>query len=288
VGGGEIFLKNFNLLKSYEKCGSIKICAITSNTTFFDSIAGIPFVAKKDIIKDDYDIVIAMSEKYFKEMVSEAYDMGFTPEQIISYKALVIPNVNFEKYMELKKNVPTIFCMNCWGAFTYNQLGLGFASPFINMYVLEDDFLKFLHRPGWYMAQSLELSRMVYNDDTNMEFPVCMCGDIELYFNHYTSYELAVASWERRKKRINWNNILAMMYTENSEIAEKFDKLDYDKKVCFTPFKSELKSVCALEFGTRNEMNDKPFWYIVNSVALGELPYYDPVELLLSGKIKRL
>jgi uncharacterized protein (DUF1919 family) len=275
-------------LKSYENCGTIKICAITSNTTVFDSIAGISFVAKKDIIKDDYDIVIAMSEKYLKEMVSEACDMGFTSEQVISYKALVTPNVNLEKYMELKKNVPTIFCMNCWGAATYSQLGLEFASPFITTSVSDNDFLRFLHRPKWYMEQSLKLSRMAYNENINIEFPICMWGNIELCFSHYTSYESAVADWEKRKKRINWNNIFVTMYTENQEIAEEFDKLDYEKKVCFTTFKSHLKSVCTLEFAKKNEMKDKLLWQIVNSMASGALPYYDSVELLLNGEIKRL
>jgi uncharacterized protein (DUF1919 family) len=287
-GGGEIFFRHFNLLKSFEKCGTIKISAITSNSTVFDSIAGIPFVAKKDIVKDDYDIVIAMSEKYLKEMVSEACDMGFSPEQVISYKALVTPNVNLEKYMELKKNVPTIFCMNCWGAATYHQLGLEFVSPFITTSVSDNDFLQFLHRPKWYMEQSLEFSRMDYNTDIDIEFPICMWEGIELWFSHHTSYELAVADWEKRKKRINWNNIFIAMYTENPRIAEEFDKLDYEKKVCFTTFKSNLKSVCTLEFAKKNEMKDKPFWYIVNSMASGVLPYYDSVELLLNGRIKRI
>jgi uncharacterized protein (DUF1919 family) len=115
-----------------------------------------------------------------------------------------------------------------------------------------------------------------------------MWGNIELCFSHYTSYESAVADWEKRKKRINWNNIFVTMYTENYEIVEEFDKLDYEKKVCFTTFKSNLKSVCTLEFAKKNEMKDKLLWQIVNSMASGALPYYDSVELLLSGEIKRL
>jgi hypothetical protein len=114
-GSGDIFCRNFNLLKSYEMCKNIKISAITSNMTVFDSFAEIKYVAKKDIIKDDYDIVIVMSEDYLDEIVSEAHEIGFAPEQVISYKALIIPNLNLEKYMELKKDVPTIFARNCWG-----------------------------------------------------------------------------------------------------------------------------------------------------------------------------
>jgi uncharacterized protein (DUF1919 family) len=47
------------------------------------------------------------------------------------------------------------------------------------------------------MEQELELSHMDYG---SVEYPVCMCGDIELYFSHYTSYESAVENWEKRKK----------------------------------------------------------------------------------------
>lgn len=287
-GSGIVFFQNINLLNSYETCGNIKISAITSNVTAFDCIAGIPFVEKKNVNKHDYDIVIVMSEKHLNEIVIEACDIGFAPEQVISYRALTSPNITLEKYMELKNNVPTIFTLNCWGGVTYHQLGIEFASPFINMFVKEYDFLKFLNRPRWYIEQSLELSRMAYNEDINIEYPVCLCGDIELYFNHYTSLESAVSNWEKRKKRINWNNIVVMIYTENIEIAKAFDKLDYEKKVCFAPFKSDFKSVYTLEFIKKNGMNDKPLWYVVNSMASGVLPYYDPVELLLTGTVKRI
>jgi hypothetical protein len=117
-GTGDVFFEKLDCLKYFEIHGSIKISAITSNTTLVDSIAGIPFVAKKDINKDDYDIVIVMSEKYMMDIISEAYGMGFAPEQVVSYRALdtlILRDSHLERYMELKKNVPTIFSLRCWG-----------------------------------------------------------------------------------------------------------------------------------------------------------------------------
>jgi uncharacterized protein (DUF1919 family) len=127
---------------------------------------------------------------------------------------------------------------------------------------------------------------MDYNNELKIDYPVCMCDDIELYFNHYASYESAVESWEKRKKRINWNNIFVTMYTENPEIAKEFDQLDYEKKICFTTFASDLNSACALVFTDENVLKYKPLWYIVTCMASGILQCYDPVELLLRGRIK--
>lgn len=282
---------------------SIEISAITGNPAAFDNISGIPFVAKEDINTDNYDIVIVMQEKYRTEIIREAnetsekrrteimreaYEMGFAPEQVVLCEILaelILVGSSLERYMELKKNVPTIFSMHCWGGLTYHSLGLEFASPFINLRLNENDFLRFLRRPRWYMEQSLELLRTGHDENLNIEFPVCRCGDIELYFNHYTSFESAVSKWEKRKKRINWNNIMAVMYTEHMEIAEEFDKLDYEKKICFTNFKSNLKSACGIEFTDENPMKQIELWDVVNGMASGAIQCYNPVELLLTGRV---
>ncbi len=46
------------------------------------------------------------------------------------------------------------------------------------------------------------------------------------------------SQWYDRVKRINYDNIFIMMYTENREISEQFSQLPWKKKVRFTPFES--------------------------------------------------
>jgi uncharacterized protein (DUF1919 family) len=153
------------------------------------------------------------------------------------------------------------------------------------LFLDEDDFLKFLHRPEWYLEQPVEFCGTKHEIRLHTEYPVGKCGDIEINFNHDTSFESAVSKWERRKKRINWNNIMAVMDTERMEIAEEFDKLDYEKKICFTNFKSNLKSAYSIEFTDESPMKYKELWDVVNQMASGGIRCYDPVELLLTGRL---
>ena len=62
-------------------------------------------------------------------------------------------------------------------------------------------------------------------------------GDLKLFLVHYSSIEQFQEEWERRRKRINKDNLFFIMNDRNccteSDIAA-FDALPYDNKVCFT------------------------------------------------------
>ena len=42
--------------------------------------------------------------------------------------------------------------------------------------------------------------------------------------------------------KVNWFNLLVVMYTENPKILEAFNRLPYAKKICFVPFETSLES----------------------------------------------
>ena len=74
-----------------------------------------------------------------------------------------------------------------------------------------------------------------YETNLKRDYPVGQLGDIRLYFNHYVDFEQARECWERRKKRINMDNLLCVSYTESESVARAFDKLPYKNKVIFIP-----------------------------------------------------
>lgn len=154
------------------------------------------------------------------------------------------------------------------------------------MYEDAVDYLKMCKDPQHYMNEPLKLVSTMYNSDTKKYFPVMACGDIKLYFNHSDSAESAMDCWERRKKRINWDNLFVMMYTEDYKEAMEFTKLPYEKKVCFVPFASEDKSLIHIEF--RERMADIPFWEIINKMARGVLPYYDVLDLIEKAEFTKV
>lgn len=189
--------------------------------------------------------------------------------------------------MEVINNNVSIFANNCWGGLVYHRLGLQFRSPLINMFFHDEDYLKFLNNPQKYINTKLSLKKECFVEETQKSYPICKCDDILLYFNHSESFEEANNTWEKRKKRINWDNIFVMMYTENKDVALDFSKLPYSKKVCFVPFQTDIESLFSLDFYEKDELSKLEFWQIVNGSISGMFECYDLVELLCSGKILR-
>lgn len=184
------------------------------------------------------------------------------------------------KLRELKENTPTIFAPNCWGGITYHHLGLEFCSPLINMYEDHDDFIKFLTDPVHYMDQDLRLKEY-YTDETYVKaFPVVMLGDIELWMNHYENFDEAAAIWERRKKRIKWDNLFVMLFDKDPKRVERFLSLPYEKKICFVPWETDRPGLIPVPYRLQESLRRYPFWEIVNNLALGDFILYDDVELL--------
>lgn len=145
------------------------------------------------------------------------------------------------KRRKLKNTTPTIISSNCNGEFWYYDMKLKFLSPTINLSFDMNDYVKMLGNLRWYMEQPI----LPY-EDSRFEFPTGKLADIEIRFNHYNSFDEAVAKWEERKKRINWDNLFILGIDGDNctyKTMQCFDKLPYKNKVIFThiPY-PEIKS----------------------------------------------
>ena len=281
-GSGIVFHRNYQMIKALENVGMIKVIGITSNDNIYESILGYPFIYKKSLVLDDIDKVIIMATgSIYNSIKSEAIRLGIQESNIIPIDVVGLYGFDIKKYEDIKLNPPTIFAPNCWGGIAYHLLGLKFYSPFINMFLEEGDYMKFLNNPKHYIESKLCYYESKYNSDIDLNYPVVMCDDIKLYFNHYSTYEEALESWERRKKRINWNNLLVMNYTSNLDIINSFVRLEYKKKICFANRKySGSENVLFIKYE-----DDASFYNIVNRCAKGEIIFGSMFDLMLDGKI---
>jgi uncharacterized protein (DUF1919 family) len=171
------------------------------------------------------------------------------------------------------------------GGIAYNALGMRFNTPFINMFERDEDYLRLLANLKYYLNQNLQFVRYSYNPGLHIDYPICRVDDVELEFNHYNSMEMVEEKWYKRVKRVNFDNLFIMMFTNNKKSLDNFDKLDYQKKICFVPFESPLKSACSMKLAEREEMSEVPFYEIVNGSVNGRYHDYDLIELLLNGRI---
>ena len=170
-GTGTDFSRYLNLIHYFEIKSDIDVIGVTSNEIIYDTIYGYTFFEKNMLLRLVFDIIIVMSDRAFQEIEKEIERMGIDVP-VIPCSVLSIPEFDFDKYVRIKKKIPTIFACNCWGGLLYHRLRLPFESTFINLFVKDEDFLRFLYRPDFYMEQKLEWGYMEYDEYLDKKYPV--------------------------------------------------------------------------------------------------------------------
>lgn len=285
-GTGLLYNKYKNVISFYEEKGEIDIIGVTSNDNFYTRIDGYTFIKKSEIVSTKFDYIIVTAVRHYSSILDEVKEMGIDSKKVLRVDIFDIPNFSFKKYITLLGQCPTIITNNCWGGVTYHSLKLPFYSPFVNMYIEDEDYIRMISSLREYMHEKLEFCTSEYNSVDRFEYPVFLLGDVKLHMNHYRDRDDAMRKWEERKARINWDNLFVMMYTESQKIAEEFSNMGYEKKVCFVPFESDKKSCMPVRPYIEQYSKTKEFWEIVLGMASGKYPYYDAIELLLTGNQK--
>lgn len=266
-GIGYVYNRTQSLIKYFELLNQIEIVGITAQKVpCAKMLDGYRIFEIKEIQKVEYDYIIVLSDNYYEEIVKTAVnEFGIERKKVINYKILHIPNINMNQYFKLYESELTILSNNCWGGIAYNTLGMECLSPFKNLFINDYDYLIILSNLKYYIGINPQFSRNETDIHTGIEYPVLKIENIEIHCNHYTDSCKAIDDWIRRAKKINYDNILCEMYTENRNIAEKFNNLkQYNNKICFVPWQSKNKNDIYLKLG----YNQTEFYQAVNSTAL--------------------
>ena len=144
------------------------------------------------------------------------------------------------KKRKLKNRNLSIIASNCNGGVISNDLGLQHNSPFVNLFLKADDYVKMLSDLKGYMNYELKFVKEIDSIYGEVSYPTAYLKDVKIYFMHYSSEQDALKAWERRKKRINWDN-LYILFSDRSGCTQKdledFDMLSFKNKVVFTHIK---------------------------------------------------
>lgn len=148
----------------------------------------------------------------------------------------------------LKNRDYTIISNNCWGGVISRNYGLPYNSPTCGAYFYAKEYIKFVSNLKVYVdAELVELKveDSVYKEQLLPKFGTnIVLGkvlDAEIVFVHYHTFEEAKQKWNRRKKRINWDNLIVKFNDQNlfsEEDYYAFAELPYENKVFFTANKN--------------------------------------------------
>lgn len=169
----------------------------------------------------------------------------------------------FLRHLAIRNKQVTIISNNCWGGFMYQSCRIKYNSPFIGLYMYAPEYIALLRNLKYNLSQPLRFikhDQSKYKDIVPTKYILGVLGDtgIEIVFMHYHLEEEALEKWNRRMKRINWNNMIVKFSDTDcctDELVLEFDKMPFEHKVCFTTKKQpSCKSVIAMK-----EYNGKPF-----------------------------
>lgn len=290
-GMGKEYNSKVNILKYYEAKGDIQIVALTSNELLpFKYLDNWEIINKEELNEIYFDLLIVMSEINYRSILKDIVSLGISKEKIVPCRVLDIPYFNFIDYFELRQNKISILSNNCWGGLVYHTLGMECLSPFKNLALECKDYIHMLNNLTYYMEIVPEFVRYQVDPHSKESFPVMRVDDVNILFNHDKTPEEAVKKWERRKKKINYDNLFVEMYTEDIEEMEEYMKLyKYEKKVCFVPHKNGISYEKAGVYDLEMAYQQREFYETVNGNATnGKNAFtYNIINLLNMEKIYR-
>ena len=128
--------------------------------------------------------------------------------------------------LKLRNRHFSLITCNCIGGALSNDLGQQFRSPTVNLIIPE--YLKFAGNLKHYLGIPIVPGVGV----TPHGWPIGMVGDIQILGVHYQSYDDLSQAWERRRIRVNFDNIFLIAtdeYIKTPQDIESFSKLPYPK-----------------------------------------------------------
>lgn len=261
-GCGECYNRCYNMIKYFEVTRQLIVTGIVDNNACVFELDGYQVLKPEYIDYFEYEYIIVMSDYSFKTIVQEAVNRyGIIRNKIISYRILQIPMIRLDRYFELYESRLSIVSSNCYGGIAYHTLSMECLSPFKNLFVREKDYLKMISNLKWYMEQKPVFD--CYGEDGGVKYPILKIDTVKIHCNHSASVEEAISTWERRKKKINYDNLFWVMYTMDMDVANAFYEITKNlKSVCFVPWKPNNEKEINLPI-----FSDKKFYEVVNANA---------------------
>jgi uncharacterized protein (DUF1919 family) len=166
----------------------------------------------------------------------------FDLEAFVKWRIIDRICARFER-SKLKNKDFSIIGNNCLVVGVYHKFGLKFTTPTVGLFFFSEDYIRFLENLEYCLKQSLifkETSKFAEANELReiKHYPIgVLPDDIEIHFMHYKSQEEAIEKWNRRVKRINFENLF-IIYSDGDrfreELLSRYEMLPYVHKIFFS------------------------------------------------------
>lgn len=146
--------------------------------------------------------------------------------------------------LKIKNQNFTIISNDCWGGRVYLDLGLEYNSPTVNLFFYSPCFIKLISNLKEYLNSDLTFKNKSIYETANkdriekkLSYPIGILKDIEIHFLHSKDEYDAKTKWDKRLKRVNYENLyfkFSDAYLIDKDDLVMFDNLPFKNKVCFT------------------------------------------------------
>lgn len=167
----------------------------------------------------------------------------------------------------------SVFCNNCVGAMVLHDLGLRFNSPTVNLAIPPADFVELLSNLQYYLSLPID------NITDAGGVKGLIDNKLHINFIHYSTFEKAVDAWNRRVRRIDYNNLYAVLVQKDgctSADVKRFLSLDNYNKIVLVEenFPMQDKRIIKIKNCSQNgELKD-----VLDYSSVFGKRYYDQVN----------
>ncbi len=173
----------------------------------------------------------------------------------------------------------SVISNNCWAGRLYQYLDMPYLSPTAGLYFFAPDYVKFVSNLRKYLDTPLRFinpEESKYYEEikrrNQTDKPIGILDDVEIVFLHYKTKEEAEEKWNRRKERVNFNNIILKFSRMNlctDKEIEAFCNISFENKFIFNTQKQP-------------RFSSEIYWKgkITNNEILNDtIPFPGPVKL---------
>ncbi len=163
----------------------------------------------------------------------------------------------------IKRRDFSIISNNCWAGRVYQYLDMPYLSPTVGLYFFAKDYLKFIENIEYYLGLELQFISAEESKYASIikarkqeDVPIGLLDDVEMVFLHYSSKEEAKEKWDRRKARVNFDNLIFKFSKMNlctEEDMKRFDENPAKHKILLNNRKKTLYSSEVFWAGEGNE-----------------------------------